>query len=866
MNLKKHISHVISILITIVCAVWLVKIPSGSENTFLFGFSLQRMVFLLAFFILCVAQSLVFFLLKEENTPIWLKKWVQFLLQNQVGLFGILAVLLISWYFTFLPIERFPGNQAIFTRIKPGIIWIFLQSTLLIVTIFLNEERATNKVQIEKQGLVQGGLFVVFAASIWMLIARTQIGLTQDVFWDNLGVPLTIMQVVLALVITALIYSIYQFISKNKNWTKRENIILFFLIWVIAALVWIHEPQHTSTFNPGPFYPNNEFYPNSDAQIYDTCALSARLGQNYCYFNNGSVSKPLYTMFLFLLHLISGTSNSSLINFQVVFLAMLPALIYLIGKHLHSNAVGILAALFAIIKINNSIADSLVIWTVSNPKFMMSEPFLAVFLALFCLFFILWYQDPQHNKTYLYISAAVLGLATLIRHNVWILVPVFMLVVLIHAKGNGWKKISKSIIFLLLILLVMTPWIIRNLSLNLNPLESFDSLKYVVLERRYGIQKDYDNGENDNDIKVDAAGTDMNPTGDENTVTDEAYPAPSPQNTGFFDNPIFTKIRALLSSTENHLLHNLIGVFFTLPISYQTGSVQDTILNTWEVNPWTRTWDGTLSLDAKIFMGINILIIGMGIINLYRKSKTSYFIPLLIMISYLMGVGFAKTSGGRYIVPVDWILLLFYAAGLLFLFDFFGKRQKMELGSERIVNSEREEKISSNKSATILLAVFLGIGIFLPISENLFPEIHFSQTYSQFLEELEQEGYQTEQVPFSNTEVEQFFEEKDAIFIAGRGFYPRILDPQDENTTEFFKDHIHEPYMLYFILLNEDHKYAIDLPISNLKVNFSNGMNTIVLGCKTSGSSIINSLVVIILDEDLEVLFSDGFERLTCEN
>lgn len=863
MNLKKHLSQVISILITITCAILLLRIPSGGENTFLFGFSLQRMVFLLDFFILCVAQSLVFFLLKEENTPIWWKKWIQFLLQNQVGLFGILAILLISWYFTFLPIERFPGNQAIFTRIKPGIIWIFLQSTLLIATIFLNEERETNKVQIEKQGLVQGGLFVVFAASIWMLIARTQIGLTQDVFWDNLGVPLTITQVMLALVITALIYGIYQFISKNKNWTKRENIILFFLIWTIAALVWIHEPQHTSTFNPGPFYPNNEFYPNSDAQVYDTCALSAQLGQNYCYFNNNNVSKPLYTMFLFLLHLISGTSNSTLINFQVVFLAILPALIYLIGKHLHSNAVGILAALFAIIKINNSIADSLVIWTVSNPKFMMSEPFLAVFLALFCLFFILWYQDPQHSKTYLYVSAAVLGLSTLIRHNVWILVPVFMLVVLIRAKGNGWKKISRSIIFLLLILLVMTPWVIRNLSLNLNSLSSIDSLKYVVLERRYGIQENYDSVENTDSTNAPVEEANTNHASGENMTVDESSPVTSPPSTSIFDNPTFTKIGALLSSTENHFLHNLIGVFFTLPISSQTGSIHDTILNTWEVNPWTRTWDGTLNLDAKTFMGINILIIGMGIINLYRKSKTSYFIPLLIMISYLVGVGFAKTSGGRYIVPVDWILLLFYAAGLLFLFDFFGKRQKMELGSERIVSSDREEKISSNKSATILLAVFLGIGIFLPISENLFPEINFPQNYSQFLEELEQKGYQAEQVPFSTTEVEQFLEEKNATFIAGQGFYPRILDPQDENTTEFYHQYLRTPYTLLFTSLNEGGKYYIYLPISNPKITFSQGANVYILGCYES-KSIVRALSVIVMNENMEIINSNGLLTLSC--
>ena len=810
---------------------------------------------MLGFFLLAVGQSLPFFCFKKNNIPAWLKKTIRFFIHNQAAQIGNIVILAISWYFTFLPIERFPGNQAVFTRLKPGIVWIFLQSVLFLGNIFFHEKSGAKINLFKKDTLIHGSTFVICATCLWILIAHTKIGLTQDVYWDNLGVPLTIAQVGLALITTFLLFRIHQFVSKNNKWTKRDTTILFFLIWIIAALIWIHEPQNTSTFNPGPFSPNNEFYPESDAQVYDTCALSAQLGRNYCYFNNSSVSKPLYAMFLFLLHLISGTSNSVLINFQVIFLALLPALIYLIGKRLHSNVVGLLAAIFSIIKINNSITDSLVIWTVSNPKFMMSELFLAVFLALFCLFFILWYQDPKHNKSYLYVSAAVLGLSTLIRHNVWILVPAFMLVALIHTKGNSWKKIKKSILFLLFLFLAITPWIIRNISLNLEPLSSIGSLKYVVLERRYGIEE--------GSTEEDAAEIDTNLPGNENAITEEDYSVILP-NESFFDKPIFTEIGTIFSSTENHLVHNLISVFFTLPISYHTGSVKDTILNTWEVNPWTRTWDGTLSLDAKIFLGINILIIGLGIINFYKKSRASYSVLFLVMLLYLLGVGFAKTSGGRYIVPIDWILLLFYAAGLLFMIDLSGLRKKMKLESECIVNPENEKKKRPNKAAIILLAIFMGIGIFLPVSENLYSETLFPLNYSESLENLEQKGYQIDQVPFSIEDVEQFLEEKNAIFIAGEGFYPKILDPQDENATEFYHQYLQQPYTLLFTALSDKERNFIYLPISNPEIAFSQGAGVYILGCRESENT-VRALSVIVINEEMEIINSEGVHTLSCD-
>ena len=330
MSHKKLPFQIASLLLTIVCAALLIQIPSGSEHPFLFGFSFIRFLFLVGFLVAGIIQSIIFFFIKSEKYPARAQHWVKNLEEKKIWLIFLSVIFLISWYFTFLPIEHFSGNQAIFTRIKPAILWIFGQTALWFCAWLLHHSKSGLKnFKFGKNEIRQGGFFILFAAGIWVLIARTKFGLTPDIFWDNLGVPISLPQVILALIFTLIIFAISR---KYLAKLKHIEIYLFFLLWIIAAAVWISEPQHTSTFNPGPFLPNNEFYPNSDAATYDTCALSPLLGQNYCFFNKNAVSKPLYIAFLFLLHLFSGNDYTLLINLQVIFIALLPPILFLIGR------------------------------------------------------------------------------------------------------------------------------------------------------------------------------------------------------------------------------------------------------------------------------------------------------------------------------------------------------------------------------------------------------------------------------------------------------------------------------------------------------------------------------------------------------
>ncbi len=80
-------------------------------------------------------------------------------------------------------------------------------------------------------------------------------------------------------------------------------------------------------------------------------------------------------------------------------------------------------------------------------------------------------------------------------------------------------------------------------------------------------------------------------------------------------------------------------------------------------------------------------------------------------------------------------MLIFYAAGILFIMETLGIQGKINKKTKPENDSIEETTGSSNKIATALLAALLEIGILVPISENIFSEKHFPQTYTEFLNE-----------------------------------------------------------------------------------------------------------------------------------
>ena len=408
--------------------VYTLSLPPDASNARLFGFSLPRLaVVILLLLALLLSGGLGIY---ARRNPAWAnqlsKKFIQpFALSGQTpeegfsppgsvkSSFGSILPWLSAVAFLFsglvflFPPYQFGRFEPYFIRFRPFLLYLALVCGQTLAVYWLAKYGFASMewkrtLRVEKRVLFSFLFFLGLALFTGGIAAWTHLGLTPDIFWDKTGVPLLSWQVLLAWGLGALVIAA-AVLGRKFTPPGKPSILfmrskwldagIFLLIWIVAAIAWNLVPQTHSHFAPGPYPPNYEYYPYSDAMSYDTDAQFALIGVNL----GGTdeiVDKPLYSVFLLFLHLVGGQRIQTVVALQTAILAVFPALLYLIGKILHSRAVGIVAALLAIFKVANTIAGTLVIWTVSHPNMMMSEFPTEVCLALLTLFLILWLHGP----------------------------------------------------------------------------------------------------------------------------------------------------------------------------------------------------------------------------------------------------------------------------------------------------------------------------------------------------------------------------------------------------------------------------------------------------------------------------------------
>ena len=214
-----------------------------------------------------------------------------------------------------------------------------------------------------------------------------------------------------------------------------------------------------SYFAPGPYPPNYVYYPFSDAEAHDLGAQYVLIGQGLN--NNQYHDKPFYMLFLTVLHILAGQNYLPVVQLQAVILALFPAILYLIGKLVHSRTAGLLVGIFVVLQQTNSIAATLLI-QVSHSRLMMTEFPTAFGIALLSLVLIYWIKHPRESSIAPMLAGGILGALILTRTNPLFLVP-FVILLIILSFGRHWKKwLVASTLLLAGIMLVIGPWFFAN--------------------------------------------------------------------------------------------------------------------------------------------------------------------------------------------------------------------------------------------------------------------------------------------------------------------------------------------------------------------------------------------------------------------
>jgi hypothetical protein len=627
-------SYILLPAITAIVAInWLASIPSDSQYVILFGMTKSRLVIAGILFLAAMGFALLSILVlrQSEQAGRWLKEKLsspRYLLISAIssGLIFFAACLFLA-----VPDKYMGELWAVEERLRPLVIWGLLVSLQMLVGLIgwqVSKRNAT--IAPLKSVVIPGCIALGILLTIWAFIAITRLGLIgENSFWSKVGVPILWPQVFLSLVIALsfqFLLTHFTKISEKRVWL---DIGLCILIWLAAVILWNNQSYVQGVFNTPPRPPTNEIYPINDSLTFDRAAQKMLIGQGMI---SDALDKPIFIAYLAFMHMLAGIGFPNFYILQVISFAFIPVLGYFLGKSLHSRPLGMMFAVLLVIKEQNAITLTNYIH-VSTSKMILSEMLTTLGVLLFTLFMVRWLKNPVQTNPNLWFAGGVLGLTSLTRLNSISILPAAVLLIGL-ALNFKWKPWATASILISIFVIVSTiPWLARNTASSGDPF-SFIKNKTggVLVNERYS------------------------PLIKENS--------PAPSNTTTPAQPPASKVNGYLSlgrGMATNYLHNLIGITVMLPPSLELYKLLDVV----RLPYWSMEWDGNLLPGAFwTILGI-LVIIALGIASAWRRWCAAGLAPLVVILGYNITTAISLTSGGRYLVPIDWGVLLYFSIGLL---------------------------------------------------------------------------------------------------------------------------------------------------------------------------------------------------------
>jgi hypothetical protein len=746
----------------------------------------------------------------------------------------------LGWIGCFLPSYRAGMLAVHWDRIRPVMVFILLASLATLVMGF--SKRSNSAFQGLKLSKAYKLSLILFFPSILvvgaMLYSKFGVYAPED-YWYGAGVPILVSQLILAI-----LGGVF-FLQLEKGWNRKQfDLIVVLFIYIVTAVLWAREPLQESFLFIGPYPPNRVLYPFADAALFDTASQFALIGENFLFFNGQFFERALYISFLVYLHSLFGQDYGELMAAQAAIFAVFPALVYLIGKSLNTRAVGFAAAIVATLRGINSIAASNMI-DMANPKMMLTDFPTAIGMALVVYLACEWVQKPQQKWDYALWIGGVIGLAIMLRTNalfILLLIPLYSIL----RFRRDWKRWLASCFLLILAVLAITlPWELRNQSLGGKMYDSIFNKFQNVIEQRYTPPSQPDSSlPQENSLSVISFKSLQ--------ILIEFHPEADAAQTN-------RPCDQMACFVPNHFVHNILTSILVLPTSPTLDDLRHTVKESYPY--WRPDWEGSFPNQSLFFFVLNIFFVVLGISVAWKHHRLASLVPLAIFVFYNLSNGFARTSGGRYIVPIDWIMILYFLIGVFQIITL--SANVLGIGwtlfpETSAPGTSRQSSLRNDLSRVlVILAILFGLGALTPLAETLHPDRYQNYDISKALSERES---QIASAGLSLQEVKSFLQNPNAEISVGRALYPRYYI-ENEGEVHFYPVVVMGFPRTTFTLIGDEGEKGIVLPGEKPK-HFPHAVDAIVLGCREK--FYVDALAVIILDEKGSVYTRSPESALQC--
>jgi 4-amino-4-deoxy-L-arabinose transferase-like glycosyltransferase len=848
---------IFSIIEAVITLIILFSIPPDPKNALLFGYSWKRWLIFLATFL--ISATLINLFLKPQKLANQLKKVLSIgFVPRWLEITGITCALLL-WVVFWLPAERLGEMADDYTRLKPLITLFFLLWVQLYVFLQLTIRPGRLQLEIHKLTGIRKQILVaisstVFLGFVFIVLNKTQLTMGSNSYFPP---PSSILSALQIFSIWSLFFGL-QLISGKlsmKRLTEKKWILLgAALIWLCAFLIWNTTPIVCSNDRPGPDLPNMQCYPPIDDAVYSIGSHYIRLGEGV--HNQWSTDKPFLLIVLALGQAIFGPNIDQYLMFQIILIALIPALLFIIGNWFTGVAGGILIAGLSILKGVNEIALYRAVAGM-NVKIENTEYMMALILIMLAFSLFRWVKAPENHK-WAAITGGMLGLGILVRFNPIGIVPVIMVLMIAVNRKHLRSGLIGLVLFGAALMLTTLPWFLTARDVQGN---SYYWIKIQdVLSSRYlGAQATaIAIPEN---TQVVPGPTPVKPA--VTPITGEEPVAQSPGETPGHEPPSNRMENIVL-----HFINNEFSAIAELPINYSFDK-RSTITKQalWDMQTMKPLWLAGLSFENQFMLVINLLLIILGILVAWQKLGISGLVPLAIQTGYFLGNAAAMTSSERYLQPVNWVTLIYYVLALIaisfWLFRFLlpdkfsGVINADQLNSGDSAKNSNKHKV---REINIILCICLVVG-FIPYGVNFLPKIlppeSSAKTTAVAFESI------SKHTTITDSQWQTFLNSDGAVVVSGKAFHPRYY----QSNNYFPGGTIFE-----IMLLGKDFVYVSHSLNTEPHTYFSDDSDVILAGCILrsdeiwgSKRKIMQTFAVIQQDHEQQV-YIDPAASWICQN
>lgn len=685
--------------------------------------------------------------IKEVNELLKNEKWF-------IGLLITFGLLLYEAFqdFLFLRAEidlvHYEGYQIFLIGHLSLLVWLFLGSIQVLLAAIVHRWELIKNWLVN---LLKKKAFYVFVILAGLILIGSSLGI-GDIFsspqgqgFNKLNAPLLGIQVLIISLVLLLVTGLLNKLKERWTWMsvfKRDAVIMVLLV-VITFSIWITIPIGEKTFTDLPQPPNYQFYPTSDSLYYEQGAYQFMVGNGIM--ANNHVGYPIY---LAILHLIGGEGYEDILPLQIALISLIPMLLYKLTATLHTRFSGLVVSFLYIIRDSNAMRLGEHI-TLSNSAELMTEPLSAFGAILFSTLLIVWLQNPRKNQLLPLLSGGVMGWMVLIRVEVLAMIPMIGLIMLIYFRKDLKLWLRSIVLVGMGVVFLAGPWMIYSYTLT-------GSAQSMLLGEGHHLVKTIRDFQNENPNRKDQS---------------ELFP--------------------------HHLANNLLQHVYYLPSNYQPlltfASVPDLVRGN-KVNTdmegdnfsekyleryvrslpywWKGEWDGHLAPRSilPVLGSIALLVLGCS-----QIKKTKLWLAGLLgglILTYAALYAAIGQSGGRFILIIDWISIVFYGLGLAWVlrkaagYAGLGEPGDWWLNEEITAEADRKFRLYLSPvfiSTSLLLFV---IGLAHPLSVEWIPTRY---TQEGLEERLSQVSLIEENLPA----------EGEQVVVYGKAIYPRFFEAGD---------------------------------------------------------------------------------------